>query len=374
MATEVLPDDRALRSGRRERALAQMKAHDIDVLVLGQPANVRYVTGAHLLWLAGSHPFSPTCVLVRATEEIHLLSTWDEGVPDDIPHERLFGIMWNPMNLVEVLKAIPGASEARRVGTDGMSPGYARLLPMAFPAAELVDGELAMREARRVKTADELVAIHDAIAIAETSLAAAVTALRIGVSERELTGVLLEAAAGGGVATPAVQDVAWLTSREHPGRRAGGEGLARPGDLMALTAGVVAAGYIVQLGRTWPVPGGGNEAAHRALYARWDRLWAGLSAACRPGATTAELLDAYRAAGEALPPMPVAHGLGLGFDPPVVTQALPATAAAERLEPGMVLAVTGHVWEPGVGTVLGQQPVLITPDGHEVLSSAPFWR
>src|SRR5215468_3575729 len=129
MATEVRPDDRALRHGRRERALAQMAAHDIDVLVLGRPANVRYVTGAHLLWLAGTHPFAPTCILVRATGEIHLLSTWDEGVPDDIPHERLFGITWNPMNVVEVLRAIQGATDARRVGTDGMSPGYARMLP-----------------------------------------------------------------------------------------------------------------------------------------------------------------------------------------------------------------------------------------------------
>ncbi|HKT04392.1 MAG TPA: M24 family metallopeptidase, partial [Rugosimonospora sp.] len=85
-------------------------------------------------------------------------------------------------------------------------------------------------------------------------------------------------------------------------------------------------------------------------------------------------IEAYRAAGEALPAMPVAHGLGLGFDPPVVTAALPATAAGERLEPGMVLAVTGYIWQPGVGAVLGQEAVLITPDGYELLSAAPFWR
>ena len=35
----------ALRTGRRERALAQMEAHDLDILVLGRQANVRYVTG-----------------------------------------------------------------------------------------------------------------------------------------------------------------------------------------------------------------------------------------------------------------------------------------------------------------------------------------
>ncbi|HKT05576.1 MAG TPA: aminopeptidase P family N-terminal domain-containing protein, partial [Rugosimonospora sp.] len=242
MATEVLPDGRALRHGRRERALAQMRAHDIDVLVLGRPANVRYVTGAHRLWVAGTHPFGPSCVLVRATGEIHLLSTWDEGVPEDIPHERLFGITWNPVNAVAVLRGIPGAAGARRVGTDALSPMYADLLPTAFPAAELVDGELAMRAARRVKTAEELVAIREAVTIAETSLAAAVGALRPGASEQELAGVLLEAAAGSGVATPAVQDAAWLTSRAHPWRRAGGDRRARSGDLVAFTAGVVAGG------------------------------------------------------------------------------------------------------------------------------------
>ncbi len=87
----------------------------------------------------------------------------------------------------------------------------------------------------------------------------------------------------------------------------------------------------------------------------------------------AELLSAYDAANEPLPPMPVAHGLGLGFDPPVVTPQLPSTAAQEILEPGMVLSVTGYVWHEGVGAVLGREAVLVTPDGPEVLTSIPSW-
>ncbi len=91
----------------------------------------------------------------------------------------------------------------------------------------------------------------------------------------------------------------------------------------------------------------------------WDRL----AAACRPGRPASDLLAAYEAAGEPLPPMPVAHGLGLGFDPPVVSPQLRATAAEEILEPGMVLAVTGYVWQEGVGAVFGREAVLVTPDG-----------
>lgn len=72
--------------------------------------------------------------------------------------------------------------------------------------------------------------------------------------------------------------------------------------------------------------------------------------------------------------MPVARGLGMGFDPPVISAQLPQTAADERLEPGMVLAVTGYVWEPGIGAVFGREAVLITADGSEVLTSSPMWR
>lgn len=368
MATEVLPDDHALRSGRRKRALAEMHAHDLDVLVLGRTANVRYVTGATTLWLAGTQPFGPACILVRSTGAIHLLSTWDEGIPEDIPRENLFGLTWNPMNTIAVLQGIEGTAGARRVGTDAMSPMFAQLLPTAFPAAELIDGELAMRAARRIKTAEELTAIRESVAVAESSLAKAVAELRPGVTEKQLAGVLLEAAAAGGVTTPAVQDAAWVTNREHPWRRVSGHRDVAAGDLVAFTAGVVAHGYIGEVGRTHLV---GNEIdkATEALYARCDVLWTRLLSACKPGASGRDLLSAYDAAGETLPPMAVARGLGLGFDPPVVTAGLPATATRERLDAGSVLALTAYVWEPGVGAIFHRDTVAITDDGAKPLSA-----
>ena len=133
--------------------------------------------GCPLLWNAGARPFGPGCVLLRSGD-IHLLSTWDEGVPDEIPHEHLYGITWNPMNLVSVLQRIGEANRPRRVGTDALSPLFAKLLPMAFPDAEVVDGEPALRQARMVKTDDEVAAIRVAIDVAEAGLAAAVAQLR----------------------------------------------------------------------------------------------------------------------------------------------------------------------------------------------------
>ncbi|MGV0794293.1 M24 family metallopeptidase [Mycolicibacterium sp. XJ1819] len=367
MATEILPDERALRSGRRERALAQMAAYDLDVLVLGRQANVRYFSGAPQLWVAGTRPFGPICTIVRSTGEIHLNSTWDEGIPDDIPHERLYGLAWNPMTFIEVLKRIEGTAGARRVGTDALTPSFAKLLPLAFPDAELVDGEAAMRAARRVKTAQEVAALRGAVRVAEQSLTAAVAELREGVTERELTAVMLEAQAAGGVSTPATQDGAWVTAKDHPWRRARSDGRIERGDLVAFAAGVLADGYVGEVGRTWPV----GEVDCTALYDRSNALWDRLVDACRPGKAASDLLSAYEAAGEPLPPMPVAHGLGLGFDSPVVTPQLRATAEREALEPGMVLAVTGYVWQQDLGAVFNREAVLITSEGPEVLTSSP---
>jgi Xaa-Pro dipeptidase len=306
MSEEILPDDLALRTGRRARVLAQMEADDLDILVLGRQANVRYVTGAPQLWVAGTRPFAPICVLVRATGEIHLNSSWDEGIPEEIGHDHLYGLAWNPMTLIEVLKQIDGAAAAQRVGTDAMSPSFAQLLPMAFPHADFVDGESAMKAARRIKTADELRVLRGALAVAERGLA----------------------------------------------------------------AGALADGYVGEVGRTWPV---GEVNGAETLFRRSDDLWERLVGACRPGASAGDLLAAYDAAGEALPPIPVAHGLGLGFDPPVVSPDLPATTAAERLDPGTVLALTAYVWQEGVGAVFRRDAVLITDNGAEVLTSSPSY-
>ncbi|MGE4365580.1 MAG: aminopeptidase P family N-terminal domain-containing protein, partial [Mycolicibacterium sp.] len=178
MGTEIEADGRALRFSRRERALAQMEAHDLDMLVLGRQANVRYISGAPQLWVVGTRPFGPICEFVRATGAIHLNSTWDEGIPEEIPHQNLYGFAWNPMTLVGILQSIKGADTVRRVGTDALTPTFAKLLPMAFPHADLVDAEQAMQAARRIKTPEEVQALRRALVVAEEGLAAGVAALR----------------------------------------------------------------------------------------------------------------------------------------------------------------------------------------------------
>jgi len=263
-----------------------------------------------------------------------------------------------------------GAGTARTVAIDGLTPGFAQLLPMAFPSAELVDGEQIMRRARRIKTPGEIEAIRASVRVAERAMAAAEAALRPGTTERQLTAVFMEAMASEGVTTPGTQDVAWIASREHHWRQASRDAAAASGDLVAFDASVVRDGYLGEIGRTHVV--GDVGTGGHALFRRWDALWDRLFEACRPGAAATALLDAYDAAGVAPPPMPVARGLGLGFDQPLVTHALPRTAAEQRLEPGMVVALAAYVWQEGVGAVYGQEPVVIGDDGAVLLSTRSF--
>ncbi len=72
--------------------------------------------------------------------------------------------------------------------------------------------------------------------------------------------------------------------------------------------------------------------------------------------------------------MPVARGLGLGFDLPLVTHALPRTAAEQHVEAGMVFALTGYVWKEGVGALYVQEPIVVADTGPESLATTPIRR
>jgi Xaa-Pro dipeptidase len=180
----------------------------------------------------------------------------------------------------------------------------------------------------------------------------------------------MEAIAVQGVTTPATQNVVRVTTprprSEHDRIEAG--------DLVAFDAGVVAGGYNGEVARTYLAGDShGSTARVQRLYQRWDELWSRLIDACQPGASGSALLAAYEAAGEELPDEPVARGLGLGLDEPVVLRDLPATAAAQRLDPGTVVLITGRVADGEVGEVIGSEAVVITPTGPQVLTSSPFW-
>src|SRR5262245_53964903 len=208
-------DFHELRRQRLARVLAEMGRQGIDVLVLGRRGNGKYVAGHRSLWRAVLTPFGPLCIVVRETEQIHLMgTTWDDGIPREIPTENLSGLMWNPQLTVDALAAIDGLSRATSVAVDGMAPGMGQLFATLAPHAEIVDGEQLMRGVRATKLPAELDCIRVALAIAEGAMAETVAALAPGVTEIELKARFEEAMARFGTTLPAFEGVFCAAPRD----------------------------------------------------------------------------------------------------------------------------------------------------------------
>src|SRR4029079_1378386 len=88
-----------LRAERRAKVLSGMESHDLDALMLGGVGNVKYVSGARQLGRSGVLQCAPVAVVVRKTELVPLLATWDEGVPPEIGRDDLYRMSWSPANL-----------------------------------------------------------------------------------------------------------------------------------------------------------------------------------------------------------------------------------------------------------------------------------
>jgi Xaa-Pro aminopeptidase len=347
------PNFDRLRATRRRRLFEAMEDEDLDLLALGRPASIAYATGSRQLWAAGTRPYAPGCLVVRSTGRVHLLSTWDEGVPEEITRDELIGRSWNPAIAMARLRSVPGLSRARRVGTDAWGPGTAAL----FPGVEVVDANPLLEGIRVPRTEDEIACIRIAAAMAESALTAMISAVRQGVTERELVGVYVERVASLGSPPPPSEGVACLTpvAGSVALRRVAGAHPAESGQLAALSPSAFFAGYEAGLARTWPV--GPNCPA---ILSRGRAAVDAITEACVPGATGADICRAWERTGEAWPPEPLVRGLGLGTEKPVIGKGLGQAAC---LQENMVLAVQAWVAEDGIGGVLDSDTVLVGADG-----------
>jgi Xaa-Pro aminopeptidase len=355
-----------LREARRAKVFSGMETHGLDALMLGGSGDVHYVSGARQLGRAGVLPFAPVAVVVRETGRVHLLSTWDEGVPPEIGREDLYGLSWNPVKLMGSLATIPGLRESRRVGTDGVTPTFALLLSMAVGSPELVDAAVVMSAARRIKMADEITCLEVASAISESALSAMEDALQPGITERELLGIYHEQVAKLGAPNPPSESVCFATPKRGPVRfrYLASDRPVGDGELVVLAPGALYAGYEAGLART-RVAGRSAPPGAAALASRCARGMDLLLAACRPGNTGADLYRAWEDAGNAESPVPLAHGLGLGAEPPVIGLGRGSDAL---LEEGMVLGVQSWVAEEGVGGCLERATVVIESGGAVALT------
>ena len=328
------------------RTLSAMADAGIDALILGRAGNARYVSNAEVLSLTGTRPFAPSCVVVRSTGKVHLLSITDSGIPATIAHDQLYPLTWNPMNLAGSVAAIPGLDDASTVGVDGMTPMMEQLLSAVLPGATLVDGESFLRAVRRPKSAADLDGIRRAVAVTEQCVAATLDAIAPGITERELLG-RFEATMGGlGTTTPAFEASVCVAGTAP--RWIVSDRVLRTGDLVHVRGGVLVEGWTGVLARTRGC--GGATGPQAAAGERAAAVLAGAIASCVPGTSVGDL----RARADVI----ALDGVGIGHE---------ELADDDVLAPGDVVYVEVFVAQVLVGDL-----VHVTERGPELLTTTPL--
>jgi Xaa-Pro dipeptidase len=331
----------SLRRERTDRLFGWMDAMGLDACVLGREANVRYATGARRLWTSLSRPFGPTCIAVRATRDVHLLSfsASYEGIPEELQPDDIYAVTWNPMNLVDHIRGMPETADAQRVGVDGLSPLFDGLLRMAFPAAELVGIQPELLGLRRVKLAAEVQCLRIAAATAEASIVAAVQRLQPGTTGKQLQASYLARMCELGTSQFAQQgtfnafgpggELSFIT-RDTP---------LPGGAAVALAGGALWAGYEGSLARTWWCGATAPPLALRGLADEWQQAYTTLLAACRDGVSGADLLPLLEAAGADSTHSAV-YAVGLGHEGPLAAGWLEGGALERQtLQANMVVGI-----------------------------------
>ena len=328
------------------RTLSAMADAGVDALVLGREGNVRYVSGAERLALAGTRPFAPGCVVVRSTGRVHLMSTTDAGIPPEIGPDHIYGISWNPMTIAGHVAAIPGLADARTIGVDGMTPMMEAILGGILPDAELVDGEAMLRAVRRAKSPADLDGIRSAVAAAEDCLDVAGGAMAPGITERALLASVVARMGRLGLTTPAFDPVTCVAGATP--RVIATDRTLRTGDFVHLRVGMLVDGWAGVVARTRAVDGATGPqlaGAERAAAALGEVV-----ATCRPGEAVAELRDR--------PEVSALDGVGLGH---------------EEIADDDVLRIADVVYvEVLVDQVLLGDVVHVTATGPEILTTTPL--
>jgi Xaa-Pro aminopeptidase len=339
-----------------------MAAADLDVLILGRPGDIAFATGVRALFTSGSRPYSGGCVIVRDRGRVHVLADHDEGVPGEIAHDQVIGRSWNPRITSARTARIPGLAQARRIGSAGTSTSVAALLATLAPAAEVVDARPLVQAARARKSAAEVAVIETACALAEAGLAAMAQELRPGVTTRRLAARYFERLGQLGVTVVPDGLVACRTA----GRLCGGldDSPLAEGQLVSLSPSVTYGGYDATLARTLLVGGSPTAAVARLCDRAVDSLREVVTA-CVPEATGAELIRRWTDAGEPAFGAPLAHGVGVGIEEPIIDTDL---GADEVLTEGMVLAVQGWVHDEAVGSWHHREMIQVTAAGPRLLT------
>ena len=366
------------------RLREQMRIADVAALVIVNPVSLRYAVDystyalfqsripSTYLFIAQDGPtiihgaYADSPLIDRSAPARHI--AFFDGGDNLADNARMLAD-----DLVNYLSEI--GSDNRRVAIEYVNPSVTEACLQR--GLELVDGIAVSEKARLIKSEDEIECIRWSIAVAELGIAKLKEALRPGVTELQLWGLLNY--------TNLANHGEWHDGRMlasgpriNPWLQEASQRVIESGDLVGFDTDMIGPlGYFCDISRTFHCGPAAPTRRQKEIYRlAYHEIQHNL-ALIRPGIT-------FREIQEQSYPIPeecqenaypcIVHGVGMCDEYPRINPAhFGPNPYDGTLEAGMVITVESYMGPKGErdGVKLEEQ-VLITPDGHEVLSTYPM--
>jgi Xaa-Pro aminopeptidase len=263
------------------------------------------------------------------------------------------------------------------IGTDIMPFFIYKELKANLQDIVIKDASDVWTELTVIKHEKEIELIRKSLEITDIGLQAAISAIKPGISEREVA-----AEAEYHMRNAGSEFVPFLTEIESGQNSAiyernATEKIIRNGELVIIDIGSVYKGYTGDAGRT-VIVGKPKEEQRKIYRADYEALQAAINAV-EPGRTCAEIDQiarekiAEKGFSKYASKFVTGHQLGYGLHgEPLITEGIDFV-----LRPNMVICLEPRILladKPDIGGVHLEDAVLVTEDGHEVLTKTPFDR
>ena len=373
---------------RWRRVQEMMAGKDLDFLLAY--ADDRAVFGpAHARWLADLPVhFEPVCVLISPqgdpvmlvgpeSDEYALLRGHIANVkileefthPDeDYPHSQM-------QSLSEIMGEVAGdIKSVKKIGLAGGGLIRADLMAAfnkAMPDAQWVDVENALCDLRAVKTPAEIEVTRYGYKLAEIGLQAALDAIKVGVTEREVAAEIESAMRRGGAEGTGIDTIVASGPNTRPILARSTFRQIQANELVLLTIVPRYEGYHGAIGRPVLVGDPGDE-INRALAVAADAQ-AACFEALRPGIEGREVEAIARsilkeADLESYFLYSGMHSVGVvEFEPPIF-----GPSSVSKLAENMVVSVDVPMFNTPWGGLRLEDGYLITATGAERLNNTPY--
>lgn len=368
--------------GARVAAVAaRLRRNNVGAYVGTRQAALHYLCGVFMCWRGAVIVTADgACDVVYWAMDAERVKT--EGVHGDLYTFTGSGLM----------ETIVGRLKARNVtgpvGVDLSHPGAAQIAPGMLTAGEyldlserlagtsLVNGVSFLDDVMLVKDAAEIERLRAACAAADAGYRAGMAAIREGVTENHVAGVVEAAIRDHGSVW------AWsITGGTEVGageRTAFARGVTQQGterqikrdEFVVIDLHSLVDLYMADL--SIPVFFGKPNDAQKRAIACWEDVAATMLAAIKPGRAVrdcvAEGIAVYQRHGLAEHGLPLfGHGLGTCAR----TRPFMNAGSDDVLAPGMVIALGTHLYQPGVGGMRLEYPLVVGARGAEPFSTIP---